>query len=222
VQQAFGFIEQLLGSAAEGDSTGLAYSHAGELDECVLADNNLLDQVAVAELHLIRVVEGRDDLTASDEREPLDTVEVGVLNRHNPRLGEQLLRPVINQLPVNKAVNPVQLDAVDLLAHLFSFGFLELYELTCRFDFDMRAKDLHFIYIHGHVGDEDLGIFESLRLVYADALIEDETLIEVGIRELAAWFLNDLDVVKVDRAAQAEDGVAGEVGELVAVLGEGF
>ena len=52
--------------------------------------SNLFNEIAFADLDLLRVSEGGDDLGAGDERQALDPVEVRVLNGHNALVGKQL------------------------------------------------------------------------------------------------------------------------------------
>jgi len=51
---------------------------------------NLLDEIASAQPDQIRIAERGDDLSAGDERQPLDTVEICVLNGHHATISEQL------------------------------------------------------------------------------------------------------------------------------------
>lgn len=51
-------------------------------------------------------------------------------------------------------------------------------------------------------------------------LVENESLVEVRVCELSADLLNDLDVLEVGGSLETEDGVDGEVGKVVLVLGE--
>lgn len=67
------------------------------------------------------------------------------------------------------------------------------------------------------VGNHDLDILHAVRAIDADLLVEDEPLVKVRVGELAALLLDDLDVVEVGRALQAEDGVDGEFGKVVLV-----
>ena len=168
------------------------------------------------------MLERGGDVAARDKGEALDAVEVGVLDGHDARVAEELLGPVVDELAVDKAVDAVGFDAVDFLLHLFALRALELGELARRLGFDARAEDFDLVRVHGGVGDEDFGVFEPLGLVGADALVEDEAWVEVRVRQLAARFLDDLDVREVGGAAEAEDGGRGEVGEVGAVLGEDF
>ena len=58
--------------------------------------------------------EGGDDLAAGDEGEPLDAVEVGVLDGHDALVGEQLLGVVVDELPVDEHVDVVLADQINL------------------------------------------------------------------------------------------------------------
>ena len=58
--------------------------------------------------------EGGDDLSAGDEGEPLDAVEVGVLDGHDALVGEQLLGVVVDELPVDEHVDVVLADQLNL------------------------------------------------------------------------------------------------------------
>ena len=62
-------------------------------------------------------------------------------------------------------------------------------------DFHAGGPDLDLVRVHGCVCDEDLCIFEPFWLIYADALVQDEAFVQVAVGELAAGFLDDLDVV---------------------------
>ena len=61
-----------------------------------------------------RLAEGGDDLAAGDEGEPLDAVEVGVLDGHDALVGEQLLGVVVDELPVDEDVDVVLADQLHL------------------------------------------------------------------------------------------------------------
>ena len=51
-----------------------------------------------------------DDLAAGDEGQPLNAVEVGVLDGHDALVGEQLLGVVVDELPVDEHVDVVLAD----------------------------------------------------------------------------------------------------------------
>ena len=50
----------------------------------------LFNEVALADLDLLRVAEGGDDLSPGDEGQALNAVKVGVLNSHDTLVSEQL------------------------------------------------------------------------------------------------------------------------------------
>ncbi|KAI6750784.1 hypothetical protein HG530_014234 [Fusarium avenaceum] len=157
----------------------------------------------MTELDLFGMVKCGSDLTASDKGQTLNAIEIGVLNRHDTSISEQLLGPVINELSVDKAVDAVRLDLLHLGLHLLLLGLLELGQLACRANLDTCTKDL------------DL----SLGLVDTNLLVENETLIEVRVTKLASSLLDDLDMVEVGRF-ETENGIDGKFGELSTVLGK--
>ena len=59
-----------------------------------------------------------------------------------------------------------------------------------------------------------------MRAVDANLLVEDKALVEVRVGEFASLLLDDLDVVEVGRALEAQDGADGEFGKVVLVGGE--
>lgn len=63
------------------------------------------------------------------EREPLDALEVSVLDGHDAGVGEQLLRIVVDELSVDEHVAAVLFDLLHLFAHLLLLGELELGDL---------------------------------------------------------------------------------------------
>lgn len=84
------------------------------------------------------------------------------------------------------------------------------------------------------VGNENLGILDLVRAVDTDLLVEDETLVEVRVRELSTLLLDDLDVLQIGRALrtsvklererrsdlQAKHGRDGELCKVVLVGGK--
>lgn len=67
--------------------------------------------------------------STENEREPLNALEVGVLDGHDPGVCEQLLRVVVDELPVDEHVASVLLDLLNFVAHLLLLGELELCNL---------------------------------------------------------------------------------------------
>ena len=220
VQRSLGLVEYLLRGAAQHDGARLAERDAAELEQLVLADHDLLDEVAVAELDTLRVVECGDDLAAEHERQALDALEVGVLDGHDARVGEQLLGVVVDELTVDEDVGAVLADALHLLLHLLLLGELELGHLGHRVDLDARAEHLDLVGVHGRVGDEDLGVLDASRLVDAGLLVEQEALVQIRVGQVAAELLDDLNGVQVAAALETEDGLDRQTRVHVLVLGE--
>ena len=57
-------MKKALTGAAEDDGAGFAHGGAGEVDEAVLPDHDLLDQLAPPQLHRARVLKRARDLPA--------------------------------------------------------------------------------------------------------------------------------------------------------------
>ena len=148
-------------NSPKDDGAGVLARASRKVHRPVVADHDLLDEVAAAEAHTARVVEGGGDLSARGRGEALDflfyflkrgrerererggqfsfssfffqrlslslfisyldPVEIGVLDRQDPGVREQLLGEVVDQLPVDKGVHSVPDDFGDLLKefHLF-------------------------------------------------------------------------------------------------------
>lgn len=83
-----------------------------------------------------------------------------------------------------------------------------------------RVGSPHLISIHRGVSDEDLGVLEALGLADADLLLQDEALIEERVVHGASGLLDDVDGVEVAAALEAEDGLDGDLCEVLLVLGE--
>ena len=186
----------------------------------VLANHDLFDGVALAELDEVRSVERAGDLAARDESQALDALKVGVLDAHDALRGEKALWVVVDELAVDKAGDAVRLDFGHFGLHLLPLCPLELCELARPVDLHLCPKDLDFIRVHGRVCNHDFRILNPARAVDRDLLVEDEPFVEVRVAQLAACLLDDLDVVEVGRAFQAEDGADGELGKVVLVRRE--
>ena len=65
------------------------------------------------------MLERAGNLTASDERETLYTLEIRVLNRHDALLREEGFRVVVDELPVDEDVDAMGSNRVNLCLHLF-------------------------------------------------------------------------------------------------------
>lgn len=102
--------------------------------DLVFADHDLLDELAVAELHEVGAVERAHNLATSDEGQPLHTLEVGVLDGKDAFLSEERLWVVVDELPVDEAVDAVRCDCLNFRLHLFLRRF-ELREQVSRLEY---------------------------------------------------------------------------------------
>mmetsp|Transcript_20674 Transcript_20674/g.48868 ORF Transcript_20674/g.48868 Transcript_20674/m.48868 type:complete len:547 (+) Transcript_20674:69-1709(+) len=220
VQAALGLVEDVARCSPQHDGAGLSRLAAPQAEDLVLANHDLLDHVALAHGDQLGMVEGAHDLPPGDGRQPLHPVEVGVLDGHDALLGEDALGQVVDELPVDEDVAPVRGDLAALGPHLVLLGLLDLGHLGHGVDADAAAVDLDLVGVHAGVGDEDLGVLDAAGLADADALVEEESLLEVRVAELPPGLLEDLDVLEVGAAPEAEDGVDGQGGEVVLLVGE--
>ena len=76
------------------------------IDACLLTH--------VSRVHLVENMSKSFKNLTGDQREPLDSVEVGVLDGHDALVGEQLLGVVVDQLSVDEHVDVVLADLVNL------------------------------------------------------------------------------------------------------------
>jgi hypothetical protein len=179
VERALSLVEELLGGATEDDCASSSCGDTGEANEAVLANYHLLDDIAVAELDVFGVVESAGDLGASDKCETLHTVEVGVLDRCNTSVREELLGPVVDELSVDEAVDTVALDALNLGLHLLALRLLQLGQLASSLNLYSRTEDLHLICVHASVCNHDLGVLHALGLVDTKLFVQNEARVEV-------------------------------------------
>lgn len=86
----------------------------------------------------------------------------------------------------------------------------------------MTTKYFDLIRVHGSVGDENLGIFNSFGLVHTWFLVQQETSIQEGVCQCTTLFLDDLNGLEVARAFETKDGIDGNLGKEFLVLCEDF
>lgn len=68
----------------------------------------LLDNVTMAELHQVRIVEGRHDLSSGDQGQSFDSVKIGMLDGHDASVGKQLLGVVVDKLSRKKNTHKIK------------------------------------------------------------------------------------------------------------------
>ena len=71
---------------------------------------NLLNQITLANLDLVRMTESGYNLSSGDEGKSLNAVKVSVLNSHDALVSEELLGVVVDELPVDEHVDVVLAD----------------------------------------------------------------------------------------------------------------
>jgi len=195
VQGALGFIQDLLSSSPDHNSTGLAQRHTSKAQKGIFSDHHLLNDSAVTQLDQLRVVEGRDNFSSSDKSETLDASKICVLNSHHTSIGEQLLGVVVNELPKNekkKVVMQIVLvqgrilpvdenvyvvvdDLVDFVLHLFLLSHLQLCNLGNGVDTNSRSKHFDFVSVHWSVSNQNAGLLNFLGLVQTGLLVQQKS-----------------------------------------------
>ena len=149
------------------------------------------------------MVEGRRDLATRDSRQPLNAVEVGVLDGHDARLREELLRVVVDELAVDEAVDAVADNAANFSLHALLLRGLNLGDLGHAVHAHLGAEDFDLVRVHGRVREENARLAHLLGLADADGLVEDKALLEVRVAQAAARLLDNLDEVQVQVLADA-------------------
>ena len=101
-----------------------------------------------------------------------------MFDRSHARFGEELLGVVVNQLTVDEAVDAVTDDLFALALHLLSLRLFDFRHLGHGIDAHARSVNFNFIGIHRRVRDQNLSVFDSLRLTDAKALVQDEAFVK--------------------------------------------
>ena len=119
------------------------------------------------------------------------TRHMRVFLENHPPVCKELFWVIVDQLSVDENVHVVSADQVDLVErgvraggnwgqtnlvlHLLLLGELDLGDLRHPLHLHPRAEDLDLVRVHRRVGDQDLGVLHSLRLVHPDFLVQQET-----------------------------------------------
>mmetsp|Transcript_61446 Transcript_61446/g.138293 ORF Transcript_61446/g.138293 Transcript_61446/m.138293 type:complete len:327 (-) Transcript_61446:103-1083(-) len=141
-----------------------------------------------------------------------------MLDRHDTVLLEQLVRVVVDQLPVDEHVATVLDDPLHLGLHLLLFCLFDLGHSLEGIHFDPRPVDLHLVRVHLAIRDQDLAILQDLGLPHADLLLEDEPLFQEGVLQRPTGLLDHLYVVEVGLAVQSQHSVHREDREVVLLV----
>jgi hypothetical protein len=149
MQGSLSLVQQLTCRSSQDNGAGLTGSDTAELDQTVFTDDDLFNQVTVTQLDQLGVIKSGHNLTASDQRQSLHTIEISVLDGSDARVSEKLFGPVVDQLTVDKAVDAVGFDFFDFGFHLVLFGTFEFGEFSGGVDTETGTKDLDFVSVHG-------------------------------------------------------------------------
>ena len=111
--------------------------------------------------------------------------------KNRPPVCKELFWVIVDQLSVDENVHVVSADQVDLVErgvragdiwgqthlvlHLLLLGELDLGNLAHVVHLHSGAEHLDLVRVHRRVGDQDLGVLHSLRLVHPDFLVQQET-----------------------------------------------
>merc|ERR1712038_371728 len=222
VQTSLRLPDDLLGGSTQDHGAGLAQRNPRKFQQSLVTDLDLLDQIASSNLDFVRVAECGDDLSTSDESQSLDTIKVCVLDGHDSLVCEQLFGVIVDQLSVDEDVHIVATDHVHFVLHLLLLSQLQLRNLGHVIHLHSGAEHLDLVRVHGSVGDQDLRVLHSLRLVHSNFLVEKETFIQERLLQGSSLDLCNLNGVKVAGALQSENCINSQLREEILVLTQDF
>mmetsp|Transcript_15680 Transcript_15680/g.18076 ORF Transcript_15680/g.18076 Transcript_15680/m.18076 type:complete len:204 (+) Transcript_15680:544-1155(+) len=197
MEGSFGFVEHLVGSSTEDNGARFSRFAPAETDDFVFPDHDFFDNVAFSQSYEFGVIESGYHLPTRHGGQSLDSVKIGVFDRHDFLLGEDALGVIVNQLPIDKNVAPVVADLVHLDPHLGPLGILNLGHLHQGINLHFRTVNLDFIGIHARISDQNLGVLDATGLTDPHALIQEESFLEIRITQTSTGFLDDLDIIQI-------------------------
>jgi len=124
----------------------------------------------------------------------------------NAMVGKVLLGQVVDELAIDEARDAVVDDLLALFAHACLLSLLDLAHDRHRVGLELGAKDLDLVGVHRRVADQDLGLLEALGLADAEALLQNEALLEVRVEQAATSLLDDVDCIEVAASLHKERG----------------
>ena len=136
---------------------------------------NLLNQITLANLDLVRMTESGYNLSSGDEGKSLNAVKVSVLNSHDALISEELLGVVVDELSVDEHIHVVTANQIDLLLHLLFLSQLEFRDLRDIVDLDPGPKHLDLVSVHRGVGDQNPSVLNPLGLMHSNLLVKQES-----------------------------------------------
>src|SRR3989441_1279223 len=223
VQDPLHFVDHMLCAAADQDGDRPGLLAARDERHVVRADLSLFDEVRTAQFLRRQVVQVRDDPRTGRLCELLHVALLHPAHRVDAFLGEEVLGDVVDSLLTQDDVRAGGFDLLDHRAQGFLLFIEEHLELRRIADADLLIH-LGLLDLEGAVDERDLRIADELRHPRVDAfLVEDNSIDEGRVREVAAVFLLDQDVVNVradlarDLFDDGLDRVDGDVGQEVRV-----
>mmetsp|Transcript_36275 Transcript_36275/g.75690 ORF Transcript_36275/g.75690 Transcript_36275/m.75690 type:complete len:370 (-) Transcript_36275:593-1702(-) len=218
VQGAFGLVQDVRGAASQHDGASFAFGAARELDDLVFPNHDLFDLFARAKRRQLWVIKSGDNVCSENSGQALGTIEVRMLDRHDPRLLEQLIRIVVDQLPVDEDIALVCGDLLYLCLHLLLLGLLDLRHGFQGVHLHPGTIDLDFVRVHLTVCHQNLAIFEQLLMANTNPLLQDEALLQEGVLQGGARLFQHLDVVQIGLATQTKNCIDGQRRKMVLLV----
>merc|ERR1719494_1015445 len=111
---------------------------------------------------------------------------------------------VVDQLPVNEAVNFMFQYQVNFVFHLFLFSKFKFSNFSNRIYSHPRSKYFDFVGIHRSVSDQYFSIFYPRRLIGSNLFVQEKTFIQEGIIKTTSQFLDDLNSIEISTSLQSQ------------------
>src|SRR2546428_639205 len=223
VQDSLDLVDHVLGATPDQDRHRARLFAAGDKRHVIRPDLSLFDEVRTAQFLRREVVEVRDDPGAGRLRELLHVALLHAADRVDPFLGQEMLGDVVDSLLAQDDVRARRLDLLDHRPEGLLLFIEEHLELRRIADADLLVH-LGLLDLEGAVDERDLRVSDELRHARVDAfLVQDDSIDESRVREVASVFLLDQDVVDVrtdlagDFLDDRLDRVDGDVGQEVRV-----
>jgi len=140
-----------------------------------------------------------------------------MLNDHNTSVSKELFWIIINQLSIDENIRFVCKNFIDFSLHLLFFGFLDISDFQDGINLNLGSQNLNLISVHLGVGNHDLWVRLHLLATGGDLLLEDKAISQIRVTEGATWLLNDFDVIQVTGALKPQNGLDGQLSELVSL-----
>ena len=209
----------MLGAAAQQHRDRLRLGATGQEGHIGLTDFAFFDAGSVAKIGLTEVVDVGDHTAAGGLGQGLHVGLLGTANGEHARLGEVMLRKVVDALLANHDVGARGADGFHQTTDVPLLFLQEGGQLVGVGDLNLRVH-LGLLDLDGRVDEGDTPLGHHARHAGVNAfLVEDDAVNKRAVTDGTALALFDLDVVKVNEALvvlDAPNGVHGahaDVGE---------